>query len=156
MIARPWCIGSCAAVLLCLLAASCGQVGEPMYPSPEVPMPVTDLVAVERGDQILVTFTLPLRTMDGLLVHDLRAIEVRVGSTATKFPSDQWLNASRSVDVPVPEEPGRVSARISITGITGRQVLVAERTQGRKGHDSPWSNTVTLDVKPAVQAPAAG
>lgn len=129
-----------AAAILYLLATSCAQVGEPEYPSPQIPNPVTDLVAVQRGDQILVSFTIPPRTTDGLLVRHIRSVDVEA--------------ATKTADVPVPEGPGRVNAKIPIAGLIGTTVVVRERTQGRKGHYSAWSNGVTINVQPPVAAPA--
>ena len=38
------------AVLLCVLLAGCGSIGEPLYPALRIPSPVSDLAVVERGD----------------------------------------------------------------------------------------------------------
>ena len=68
-------------ILLCLslLLAGCGSVGEPLYPALNIPMPVVDLNAVERGDKIDINLTIPPKTTEGLLLKDIGSLELRVG-----------------------------------------------------------------------------
>jgi len=141
VILSPRNTGCCAAVLSCFFACSCGQVGEPVYPSTQIPAPVGDLTAVQRGDVILISFTIAPRATDGTLLRRIRAIELHLD------PAD------KSIDVPPPDEPGRVNARIPVSGLVGQQVTITERTTGGKGRESAASNKVTLQVQQPVPPP---
>lgn len=54
-----------AAVFALLTVAGCGAPGEPVPPSPPVPVAVTDLAAQQAGDGVELTFTLPVKTVSG-------------------------------------------------------------------------------------------
>ena len=45
--------------------AGCGYVGDPLPPLANVPSPVTDLAAIQRGGRIIVQFTVPVKTTEG-------------------------------------------------------------------------------------------
>lgn len=124
-----------------------------MYPSPQIPTVVNDLVAVERGDRIMVSFTIPPRTTDGLLLSSIGAIELRFGTGPAPFPQKEWMEAATERNVEPPDEPGVVTTTIPITGLVGKTVTIAERTMGGKRHYSGWSNPATVEVRPPLQAP---
>src|SRR5690242_19931510 len=87
----------------CVFVASCGSVGEPLYPALNIPSSVSDLVAVERGDQISVHFTIPPLTTEGLAVRAIGSVELRVGvNPSGGFNVDQWASAAKRIDLPAP------------------------------------------------------
>lgn len=47
------------------LVASCGTPGDPQPPQPPIPAEVTDLGARQMGDSVVLTFTLPKKTVEG-------------------------------------------------------------------------------------------
>ena len=141
MIASQRDAGRAAALLVCLLACSCGQVGEPSYPSSQIPIAANDLVAVERGDSIRVAFTIPPRATDGQLLREVRAVELHL------TPVD------KTIDVPPPDEPGRVDAKIPVADLIGKRVEITERAMGGKRHYSGWSNKAVVNVEPPVAPP---
>lgn len=51
--------------LFFLAAVGCGAPGEPVPPSPPIPVAVTDLAAQQAGDGVELGFTLPARTVSG-------------------------------------------------------------------------------------------
>ncbi|MGC1620201.1 MAG: hypothetical protein WA765_17050, partial [Candidatus Acidiferrum sp.] len=51
--------------LLFLAAVGCGAPGEPVPPSPPIPVAVTDLAAQQAGDGVELSFTLPAKTVSG-------------------------------------------------------------------------------------------
>ena len=140
-------------VSLSVLLTSCASVGDPMYPSPQIPTPVTDLVAVQRGNRILVTFTIPPRTSDGVLLREIGAIDLRTGYGVAPFPSKEWIDAATPHPVQPPTDPGPVTTTIPIAGLVGKSVTVSERTMSGRHHYSAWSNPSTVEVQPPVSAP---
>src|ERR1035438_4911415 len=53
-----------------LLSIGCGSPGAPQPPSLLLPDPVTDLSASRAGDQVSLTWTMPRRNTDKLLLKD--------------------------------------------------------------------------------------
>ncbi len=150
-----------AAVLLCALTG-CGYVGPVLPPSPQLPQPVTDLVAVERGDQIFINFTTPPRTTDNIPVRKFSEIDLRLGSFARPFDFDRWAASATQYDLPPPppndpENPVAtpISKTISAKPWIGKHVAIAVRTAvKRNDHFSQWSNRVVIDVIPPLAPPA--
>lgn len=143
--------------LLCLAAAlaGCGYVGEPMPPALDIPIAVTDLTALQRGSEILVSFTIPPRTTEGFEVEGLRDVDLRVGPGGKPpFQVDRWSATARKVNLDV-SSGGPVTAEVPVDGLAGQEVFFSVRMQGSKGRWSGWSNIVTLQVVPAVAAPMA-
>ena len=60
--------GMVAWLAVCLLLSGCGLVGAPLPPSLNLPARVTDLRASRSGDQVSLTWTMPKRTTDKLLL----------------------------------------------------------------------------------------
>ncbi len=144
---------------LCL--AGCGYVGPVLPPSPELPQAVTDLVAVERGDQIVISFNTPPRTTDNIPVQTFSKIDLRIGPTVTPFDFNQWAASATPYELepPAPNDPenpvaATLSKTVPITYWVGKRVAIAVRTAVKKNdHYSSWSNRVVLDVIPALSPP---
>ncbi len=123
-----------------LLLAGCGYIGEPLPPSLNIPERVTDLSATERGDKIVLTFTIPALTTDGVALTRLGAIDLRAG------------------DAPLPvatTRPGPARLEIPAREWAGQEVVFRVRVAGRKGRFSDWSNAVALAVAPPLEKPPA-
>ena len=150
-----------AVFLSLLMLAGCGYVGPIMPPSPEIPMQVRDLVAVQRGDKIEVTFRTPARTTDSLAIKKFSEIDLRIGPALVPFDFATWAETAKSFTL-VPPPAGdpfdpksiAMSASIPLEGLLGKTVAVAVRT-AIKGEDnySAWSNLVVLDVAAPLNPP---
>lgn len=146
-----------------LLLAGCGYVGPVLPPSPELPQQVADLAVIERGDQILITFTAPLRTTDNLVIKRFSEIDLRIGPAATPFDFDRWATTAKSYPPELPEpndpvDPQPISLSQTIPAATwqGQHIAVAVRTAVKKrDHYSAWSNRVVLDVVASLVPPVA-
>src|SRR3712207_4605207 len=93
----------------------CGYVGDPLPPALNIPVPVTGLAAVQRGGEILVTFSAPARTTEDLPISEFDAVEVRFASAAgeTVLPAED-------------AEPGKpVTVRVPASKWQGQQVAVS-------------------------------
>jgi hypothetical protein len=71
-----------------VLSASCGVPGEPVSPSPPIPVAVTDLSAVQLGDGVLLTFTPPNKSTRGPRLTEMPTLEVWRG----------WLRPDGTLD----------------------------------------------------------
>ncbi len=144
-------------VLLCfsVLLAGCGSVGEPLYPALNIPMTIADLTAVERGDKIVISFTISPKTTEGLLLKEVGSVELRVGPNAgNDFRADAWAASAKQLDVPLPTQPGPVHFDAPAQDFIGKEVLVAVRIGNPRGRMSAWSNIVAVAVEQPLAKPA--
>jgi hypothetical protein len=155
-----------AAVIL----SGCGYAGEPKAPALRRPDKVTDLGAVERGKKIVITFTLPLETTEGLPIQGDQDVELRVGVIPNPWNQSEWENKSERVPVPG-HQPAPVTmvgrkiapttdrtafyraVEIDAAKYTGKTIVMGVRVHGPKGRDDGWSNIVQLDVQPVLPVP---
>lgn len=150
--ALVWIRAGLVAVLATCLAvlAGCGYAGEPKPPALRRPMKVTDLAAVERGQKIVITFTLPPETTEGMPISGSPDVEMRVGVLPAEWNQDVW--AANSERVPLPAWHVALPA----TGPTRRQRRVpagaaaASGASGASGKKSP----LALLKKAAAKPPA--
>ena len=63
-----------------LVLGGCGAPGEPTPPSAPIPAAITDLRARQAGDAVLLTFTLPTKSIKGESLLDPPAVEVLRGA----------------------------------------------------------------------------
>lgn len=143
-----------AALACACLLAGCGYVGEPLYPTYNIPSPVTDLNAVERGDNILVVFTIPPLTTDGLMLKEVGALDLRAGPySGSLFDTDTWANAATPWAIISPGKPGLVRGHFPAKSYIGQSIVIGVRAANPRGRFSSWSNLVTLAVTPPLATP---
>jgi hypothetical protein len=153
--------GIAAVSVSLLLLGGCGYVGPVVPPSPQVPNPVTNLVAVERGDRIVITFTTPSRTTDNLAIKRFSEIELRIGPAITPFDFARWSARAKQYLLPLPPQndphspnPFPRSDSVPVSDWQGQRVAIAVRTAVKKErHDSSWSNVVRLNVIAPLEPP---
>jgi hypothetical protein len=140
---------------LSIFLAGCGSVGEPLYPALNIPMPVTDLTAVERGDKLDINFTIPPRSTEGLLLKEIGSVELRIGPHAgNEFRADTWSASAKRLDVTLPAQAGAVHFEAAAQEFIGKEVLVAVRVGNARGRMSQWSNIVIVSVEQPLPKPA--
>jgi len=118
-----------------VLLAGCGYPGDPRPPTLEIPSRVTDLRAAEYGGNILVEFTLPALTTEGLALTKVKSVELRVNAGATS----QNVNLKTAA-------PGPIHDEIPAAEWIGKDVVLTVRATGPKGKTSEWSNAVPMSV----------
>jgi len=123
--------------------AGCGYPGDPKPPALEIPSRVTDLRAAEYGAKILVEFTLPPLTTEGLALTKVKAVELRVSAGTI----------SQSVNLKA-APPGPIHDVIPASEWIGKDVVLTVRATGPKGKASEWSNAVPLSVGVPLIVPA--
>jgi len=144
----------------CLLAATvllsgCGYVGEPLPPALNIPAKVTDLRAIERVDKLVIQFTIPALTTDGIALARLGRVELRAGPAPEgPFDIERWAAQARLLEVAA-TQPGAVQLAVPAQPWVGRELIVGVRVASRKGRFSEWSNLVVLPVAPPLAKPAA-
>jgi hypothetical protein len=151
---RPLLVIVCA--IVCALLAGCGSIGEPLYPALHLPSLVTDLTVVEQGPNLGIYFTIQPLTTEGLQIKEggIGEVELRVGANPPNgWNLDEWVKSSKRVDVPTPQKPGPVQARIPASGFIGSEVVVAVRVLNAKGRDAGWSAPKTLAVEQPLANP---
>ena len=131
-------VGLCVTVVL----TGCAYVGTPKPPTLDIPSRVNDLRAGEYGSKILVEFTLPPLTTEGLGLTGLQAIELRVAA----------VGSERSYSVPA-KQPGTVRYDFPVKDWAGKQATLTVRATGPKGKTSEWSNPVLLPVGTPLATP---
>ncbi len=71
---QPAAVGAAFAAAVAL--AGCGMPGAPQPPSLNLPVPVNDLSAVRTGEQVALTWTMPKKTTDKVLLNGNIAVRV--------------------------------------------------------------------------------
>ena len=139
----------------------CGYVGPVLPPSPMLPTAITDVTVIERGDQIIISFTTPPRTTDNLPVEQFSDIDLRIGVASVPFEFERWAAGAKSyqLEPPDPGDPQNPTAipmrkTVDARDWIGKRIAVAVRTSvKKKDHFSSWSNRVVLNVIPALTPP---
>lgn len=124
-----------------------------MPPSLNIPERITDLKARQRGEQIVIEFTLPSLTTDGVALRRLRAVELRAGRPPEgDFDIHRW--AAQAQVVPVGAfEPGPAKAVLGARPWVGGELILGVRAAGPKGRFSDWSNLVAVPVVSPLETP---
>ena len=153
--AKPHLATYCAFLSL----TACGYIGPPQAPALNIPTAVTDLRAGEYGANILVQFTLPALTTDGLTLKSVRAVELFIGPGPSPFSAEAWATSARRFEISGsnggPPAPGPVTYQAPATEWIGKQVVIGVRSTGPRGKVSGWSNFRVLDVAAPLVRPSA-
>ena len=86
----------CLPLSLLVLVAGCGVPGDPIPPSPPIPVAVTDLAGHQLGDGVLLIFTPPNKSTRGERLPQLPTLEILRGSLRPDGRPDP--NSLRVVD----------------------------------------------------------
>jgi hypothetical protein len=143
------------AVCLCAFLTACGYVGAPLPPALNTPIRITDLRAVQRGDQLVLAFTPSLMSTDDLLLKSLQEIELRAGPKGEgEFEVWRWAaGAEKFVVQAKGAEP--IEHRIPAGSWEGKEIILAVRAIGPTGRGADWSNLLVLTVVKPLPRPAS-
>lgn len=142
-----------------LLLAGCGAPGEPTPRRPLVPAAISDLAARQSGDSVVLTFTLPKRTVEGEPLADLPTIEIyrdfEPGSATANPPKNAaYTIPSALVDTYLSEDRVRFVDPLkpeNFSKAAGAQVVYSVRTRASKKKDSGDSNLAAVRVVPVPE-----
>ncbi|MGA8869809.1 MAG: hypothetical protein WB460_01635 [Candidatus Acidiferrales bacterium] len=147
---------------LSIFLAGCASPGEPNARKPPVPQAITDLSAEQSGNDVILTFTLPVETVDGRDLAELPSIEifrdfetpVAAGSrpVAPANPTLVLTIPSGMVDRYLKNGRARVVDALNASDFTGHPdtVVYVVRTRVSPKRDSQDSNAVILRIHPAA------
>lgn len=145
---RSWLSG-----VICLGAASCGYVGDPLPPALHIAKPVTDLRGQQVGARLKLAFTVPAFTVDELPVKDVSGVDLRVGpNPAGGWNEGAWEAAAKPVRAQAAAE-GLIEAETEVREFAGKEVVAAVRLSNKKGRVSRWSNLVVLRLETPLPEP---
>ncbi|MBI3679372.1 MAG: hypothetical protein HY235_03135 [Acidobacteria bacterium] len=140
--------------LAALVLAGCGYVGDPQPPALHIPQPIQDLNAVQRGDKLVLVFTLPGLTTEGLKLDRRGEIEVRVGPPpAGGFDVNVWAASARRIPAVESNANGTLTVEAPVREYSGREVFSAVRVANWKGRWSQWSNVAALAIVEPLARP---
>jgi hypothetical protein len=75
-------------LILTLVLAGCGAPGDPVPPSPPIPVTITDLNARQTGDAVTLTFTMPTKSVLGDKLAQVPTMEILRGSLSADGSPD--------------------------------------------------------------------
>jgi hypothetical protein len=127
-------------IILLAFLHGCGYVGDPLPPALNIPVPVTDLRAVQRGDRILIEFTAPALTTDKLIMPRISGAELRINEEAIEVKA---------------AGPGPVTVQLPVARYVNRRIRLQARTASHKMKWSDLSAPLDLDVVEPVAVPEA-
>jgi fibronectin type 3 domain-containing protein len=136
-----------------LILTGCGYVGGPLTPLANVPAQVTDLSTVQRGDILVVRFTVPFRTTEAVQMKTPVKLDLRIGTASENFKAEEWASQARQVPGQ-PAQTGIAIYRIPSRDWTGKEVVIGVRAIGSNGKESDWSNYAIVRVVPPPETPS--
>jgi hypothetical protein len=120
-----------------LLLGGCGMPGAPQPPSLDLPDPVTDLSAVRTGDQVQLTWTMPRKNTDKLLIKRVLLARIcrkegaaAVCSAAGNLQAAPGSDAAYSETLPAPLAAGQPRPLTYFVEILNRKARSAGLSNG--------------------------
>jgi hypothetical protein len=154
---------SLALALLCSFAAGCGAVGEPRPPLLNIPERAGDFTARQTPEGIVLQWTWPRVTTEGVLLNDLARFDVYVfelapGSPlpdAGLFERESRPLASLQGDGLKPYSAGdRVRFVLHPEPLLGKLLSLGVRAESRRGRSVGFSNLALIQVTAPPGRPA--
>jgi hypothetical protein len=135
------------------LTTGCGYRGDPLPPLANIPARVNDLAAIQRGSRLMVQFTVPPRTTEGVAIKAPLDLDLRIGTAQPPFSQEVW--AAHATPIPAgPVDNGVARYEIPVAPWTGKEATLAVRVLSPRGKTVGWSNFVNVTVVAPPERPA--
>ena len=138
---------------LAAVLSGCGYVAGPLPPLANIPARVTDLSAVQRGGKLIVQFTAPQLTTEGVAIKQAPSFDLRIGPGPVPFTATQWSSEAKQIP-PFSAAGAMVRYDVLCAEWTGKGVTIAVRVLGANGKDAGWSNFANVEVITPPDEPA--
>lgn len=139
-------------MIAALAAAGCGYVGEPLPPALNIPQRLADVTVTQVGARIVVRYSPPQLSTDGLNLKNSGRAELAIGPAPVPFQADVWAAQAKTQGA-FKVDGGMASAELPVADWVGQEVVAAVRLYSAKGRHAGWSNFVTLAVVPPLESP---
>jgi hypothetical protein len=144
-------------VVVAGLLAGCGYAGEPKPPALRRPEKVKNLDVAERGDKIIVTFTLPDETTEGVRLAEPPDVELRIGVAPATWNLAEWEKNSERIPVPPgpwPAPPPKAARPKKLAKLTarGKAAKPAKQTAAAAKAAEQAELARTVDIDPTKYA----
>ena len=127
--------------------AGCAYVRAPKPPTLGILVQIPQVVAVERGNDLVIDFLLPAATTDKAVLKKPVAIDLRAGPAGPN-----WEAAARRIEAPA-SAPGWVRVQVPAAPWVGQSIELRLRAAGKRRF-SQWSDAVRFKVVPPLAKPA--
>jgi hypothetical protein len=135
-----------------LITAGCGYLGNPLPPLANVPSPVSNLSATQRGSELLVQFLPPQVTLENFPIKQPIDLDVRAGPASKPLDAEVWTVSARKLP-PISAGNPAAGYQMPVAEWVGKDLTVGVRAVGANGKRSSWSFVSTPIVAP-IQPPA--
>jgi hypothetical protein len=130
-----------------------GYIGPIQAPALDTPIPVSDLRAIEYGEEIIAGFTIPKLTTEGLDLTSLRSVDLYAGPAGPAADNpNSWFPTATHYSVTA-SAPGALERRFPAQAWIGKDVVLRVRSTGPKGRASLWSLPAVLSVIAPLRRP---
>jgi len=155
----------CALYAALLSSTACGVPGIPKPPSLDLPLPVTDLRAIRKGETIFLAWTIPAETTDGARVRHLGV--TRICRTTDPAPKD-CANPIATIAPPAPESQKKSASPnanrqatytdqlppSTLSNNPGAELFYAVSVLNQRGRSAGPSNEVAVPAAWALPPPS--
>lgn len=130
-----------------------GYIGPIQPPALEIPVSVSDIRAIEYGNEILVGFSVSSLSTEGLPLKTLRSVDLYAGAGGPGSGEPiTWSKTATHYSVPA-KMPGPFEYRFPAQAWINKDVVIRVRATGPKGRTSQWSIPFAMTVVAPVSRP---
>jgi hypothetical protein len=144
------------------LLLSCGSVGEPLPPLLNIPERSHDLAARQTEQGIILEWTWPETTTEGMPLTDLERFGIHFMAAPPGQPppgdfeiQSKWLRDVEGAGLENLGPGDPVQVTLDAEPFLGKALALGVRAESRRGRSAGFSNLIVIEVLPPPAAPAA-